>query len=67
MAAPSKAHWTQDEIDAHEARGGGWGGGGRPIPGLDYSTAPSFMQPVKTSRDGSREANPENDGDDDWA
>jgi hypothetical protein len=67
MASSSKDYWTQDEIEAHEARGGGWGGGGRPIPGIDYSTAPPFMQPVKTGRDGNREAIPEGDGDDDWA
>jgi hypothetical protein len=59
MSSSSKDYWTQDEIAAHEARGGGWGNGGRPIPGIDYSTAPSFMQPVKTNRDRNRESSPE--------
>ena len=67
MSSSSKDHWTQDEIAAHEARGGGWGGGGRSIPGIDYSIAPSFMQPVKTNRDRKRESSPEGDSDDDWA
>lgn len=58
--------WTQDEIDAHEARGGAWGsitGNGRPIPGIDYGNLPPHMWPLKTSRDWNLSVPPEDDED----
>lgn len=60
----NKDSWTQDEIDAHEARGGAWGGGGRPVPGIDYATVPDFMRPLKASRDWSKYTPPEDSEDD---
>lgn len=60
--------WTQEEINAHEARGGAWGGvTGRPIPGIDYGSLPSHMRPLKTSRDWNLASPPEDDEDEEWA
>lgn len=54
--------WTQEEIDAHEARGGAWAGPmGRPVPGIDYSSLPVHMQPMPTSRDWNKSFPPEDD------
>ena len=59
-----KESWTQEEIDAHEARGGAWGSTmGRPIPGIDYSSLPAYMQPLPTSRDWGKYSAPEDDED----
>ncbi|MDZ4091648.1 MAG: hypothetical protein U1D68_10640 [Arthrobacter sp.] len=57
--------WTQEELDAHEARGGAWGGMmGQPVPGIDYGSLPSTLRPMPTSRDWNKYFPPDDDEDD---